>query len=318
MRDLAPPELRYQYLESGTGMVPWIVGGVTGVATGGGTLALAVASGQVWLFVAAPILGLTLAAFGGSLTGPFVRDLKTLYALPTAIVPWGLLIDPDKRPAAVPWRAIRKISHTFIAKNRRDEDNTQRRAMFLFDLGDRRIQAVADEGTWVQTVHAFQPRLAHSASRPPASDLTGTSALDMAGLPLSLALIRRAQALIASAEGRGMLGLEGGSYRTTSSGIAGDRTRQHLYHAFWDTEAPYDPGPIAAILAAELQVKALLPHLLELILAPTPILAAAARASAVKLGASLMSAGSLDEVRFFLPDEDLEELRTWMKRKAQS
>lgn len=315
MRDLAPPELRYQFLEGGTGMVPWIVGGVTGALGVGGAVGTALALGQIWVAVAAPVVGLVLGAAGGSSIGPFEGDLKTLYAVPAAVVPWGLLVDPERRPEAVPWRKIRKISHRIISKSNRNDNYVTKRAMFLFDIGGRRIQCVADEGSWVQILHQYDARLTLSSSRPPASDLSGTSVLDTAGLPVSLALIRRAQALIASPEGRSTLGLEGGGYRTTSSGIAGDRTRQHLYQAFWDAEAPYDPGPIAAILAAELQVKALLPHLLELILAPTPILAAAARACAVKLGASLMSAGSLDETRFFVPDADLEELRSWMKRK---
>lgn len=316
MRELAPAELRYQFLEAGTGKVPWIVGGVTGAVGLGGAIGAGVATGQMWVAFLAPFVGLLLGAMGGQSVGPFERDLKTLHAIPISIVPWGLVLDPERRPEPIRWSKIKRLSHTILTKNRRDDEHAPRRAMFLFDLGTRRIQCVADEGSWVQMVHAFRPRLAISSARPPASDLAGTSALETTGLPLSLALIRRAQALIASAEGRAMLGLEGGSYRTTSSGIAGERTRQMLYQAFWDAESHYDPGPIATILAAELQVKTLLPHLLELILAPTPILAAAARASAVKLGATLMSAGSLDEVRWFIPTIDIDELRAWMSRKS--
>ncbi len=313
MRDLAPAELRYQSLDAGPGKLPWVVGGVTGGVALGGVVGTSIALGFPVFAAFGPVVGAVAALFAGFLTGPFERGLDSLVAVPVAVVPWGIVIDPDKVPEPIPWSEIKALSHRIVTSNSRHDKHAPRRALFLFNLGDRRIQAVADEGPWVTAIHTFRPKLAVSASRSFAPDLAGTSEIDRQGLPLSLALVRRAQALLDSPEAGTLLGLEGGGYRTTSSRIAGERTRQILHAAFWDSHSPHDPGPLAVILAGELRVTSLLPHLLELILAPSPLLAAVARAAAVRLGATLISAGSLDEIRDFLPEADIAELRNWME-----
>jgi hypothetical protein len=55
----------------------------------------------------------------------------------------------------------------------------------------------------------------------------------------------------------------------------------------------------------------LVPQLLHLVSAPHPIVAATAKAAALRLGAPQCRAGAIDEVAAFLFDEDRERLERW-------
>jgi hypothetical protein len=55
----------------------------------------------------------------------------------------------------------------------------------------------------------------------------------------------------------------------------------------------------------------LVPDLLRLVSSPHPIVAAFAKAAALRLGAPLNRAGTLSEIGPFLFDEDLDAIRAW-------
>src|SRR5262245_52132879 len=80
-------------------------GGRLGIAGGfgaGGALALVFATDVHALFLAAPIIAYAVnSLFKGvaRLLGPS----KEFRAVPVAIVPWGIVIDPDRQPAPVDW-----------------------------------------------------------------------------------------------------------------------------------------------------------------------------------------------------------------------
>jgi hypothetical protein len=239
-------------------------------------------------------------------------------------VPWGIVIDPDGDPTPVPWSRMRHVSFTLTQPDRnrllassfygieRDRrDDAPARALLVFETDVGAVQAAGEDGEWIAELRSLVPRVAKAAERWPAGDLYGTAFLEVNDLPVSLALFRHAEAILASADGRASLGLpEQGDYRTTHSRVAGPETLDVLRRALWKGEG-LDPGPLAAVLAAELGIAELLPDLLRLILSPSPLLAAVAKASAMRLGASLVVAGSFDEVERFLPADVMAELRSW-------
>lgn len=313
MREIAPSALRYQYLAAGPGTTPWIVGGVVGGLGAGAVFAGAVATGTLLLALAAPVAALIAGGVAAFSAGP-LEPWKNLRALPVSIVPWGLLLDSDRVATPVPWKDVRSIRYSLVKHDRREDGDARKMAIVLFEIGDQRIQASGEEGEWLASVCELYKKLALAAESPPSGDIAGAAPLDAAGLPVSLALIRRATAILDSADGRASLGLASGGYRTSGSRIAGPETREVLLRALRDGQTRFDAGPLACVLAAELGIDSLVGEILNLILSPSPLLSAAARASAVRLGASLMSAGSLAELRHFAHSSDLHELKAWMER----
>lgn len=311
MRDLAPAVLRYHFLDPGPGKRPWIVCGVTGGFGMGATVAGAFILGAPLLALLAPIVGAVAGAVTSIVAGP-LEPLRNLHAAAVDIVPWGIVIDPDGKPEPIPWSGVRSIRYTVVSQETWQGEGSSKTAVLTFAVGSRRIQAMGEEGEWVLTVCQLHKRLARAAERRPAADIAGTEGLDLGGLSAPLALASRAEAILDSADGRATLGLQSGGYRTAASTVAGEETRGALRAALFDGAAPFDPGPLACLLAARLGVGSLLPDVLQLVLSPSPLVAATARAAAVRLGASLMSAGSLGEVRHFLPAAELADLRAWM------
>jgi hypothetical protein len=315
-RDLAPPELRYQYLRAGPGRSPWALRGIAGGIGVTSAIAMFMSTGLVATLFIGPMIALLVnGMFRGAarLLGPS----KDFRAAPVAIVPWGIVIDPDRSPVPVPWQRLREVSYTRIDQNGNQSTEGAGVAVMLFDTVDAgTVQAQGEDGEWVTSMDAFAPRFARNAPRPLAGDVEGTQALETGGLPASLALVRRAEAILQSADGRAALGLEAGDYRSTSSRIAGPATRALLRDALWNDRAGPDPGPLAAVLCAELGIVDVLPDLLQLILSTSPLLAATARAAAARLGASPVAAGSVNELEDFLPGEEIAELRRWLAAAA--
>ena len=312
MREIAPAVLRYQLLDAGPGKKPWIAGGVAGVLGAAVTIGGAVSAGALELALLSPFIGGFLGAIAALSAGP-VESLQDLHAVPVGLVPWGLILDPNGSPEPVRWSQIEAIRHVLVTRSAREESQSRKVAIVTFILQDRRrVQAAAEEGDWLVFLTELHEKLAAAAAARPAGDIEGKTELEAGDLPVTLALLRRADALLESAEGRSALGLETGGYRTTSIRAAGDETRRTLLAAMFNGEARFDPGPLAAILAAKLHATPLLPRVLELILSPSPLLAAVSRAAAVRLGASLMTAGSLDETRQFVAETERAELHNWM------
>jgi hypothetical protein len=74
---------------------------------------------------------------------------------------------------------------------------------------------------------------------------------------------------------------------------------------------PADARPLAAMVAALLRLQSLVPDLLRLASSPHPLVAAVAKAAAMRLGAGKNRAGAIAEVAAFLFDEDLDRLERW-------
>lgn len=229
-----------------------------------------------------------------------------------AIVPWGVLVDPDAELRVLRWPAIRAVtvdvSHalrggTPVTVSSVVTVDTERER-----LVGRALGAVGLEGLTVN-LEAY----ASEAARPVALDLDGLEpAGEGATEPVMSELLARAADLCSSGRGAAILGLPAGGYRSVATTAAGPETVALLRSILGsDVERPADARPLAAIVAVFLGAGELVPELVRLVSAPHPVVAAVARAAALHLGAPQSRAGAVEEVAAFLFAEDYERIVSW-------
>jgi hypothetical protein len=156
------------------------------------------------------------------------------------------------------------------------------------------------------------------SSRPVASDLDGLQAVEESGLePTAALLLRHARLLCATATGAAALGLPSGGYRSVATRLAGPETVARLRAVLAsDVDTPFDPRALAALVAGELDARELVSDLQRLATCPHPMVAACAKAAALRMGAPKNRIGSIDEVASFLFEEDLDLVLGWSERRA--
>jgi hypothetical protein len=229
-----------------------------------------------------------------------------------AVVPWGIIVAPETEPRVLRWPAIKKVSV--------DVTHTLRGgtpvivASFVTVLTERETLAGRASGAvGLESLVANLDAYADEASRPPARDLEGSApAGDDATEPVATLLLKLAEELCSSGSGAARLLLPAGGYRSVSTRRAASETLEELHAALYSSaDTPADPRPLAAILAGMLGARELVPDLLRLVSSPHPMVAAFAKAAAIRLGAPLNRAGALAEIGPFLFDEDLEAIRAW-------
>jgi hypothetical protein len=154
---------------------------------------------------------------------------------------------------------------------------------------------------------------AEEAARPVALDLEGLEeAGNGATEPVVGELFAHAGELCSTGRGAAQLGLPPGGYRSMATASAGPDTLA-LLRSILETSPKIgaDARPLASIVAVLLGARDLVPQLLRLVSAPHPIVAAVAKAAAVRLGAPQSRAGAIAEVADFLFEEDRERLERW-------
>jgi hypothetical protein len=229
-----------------------------------------------------------------------------------AVVPWGVVVTPDTDPRVLRWPAVRRVtvdvSHTmrggtpFIV------------ASFVTVHTEHEVLTASAPGAvglerLVVNVGAY----GEEAARPQASDLDGlVPAGDDATEEVAESLIKHAEELCASGSGAARLALPSGGYRSVATRRAAPETLRELHTALYAVlDTPADPRPLAAILAGMLGAIELVPDLLRLVSSPHPMVAAFAKAAALRLGAPLERVGAVDEVAAFLFEEDLHAIQSW-------
>jgi hypothetical protein len=261
------------------------------------------------------LTALGCAAAGASLsTLLFAREGRERGARQTAmaIVPWGVLLEPDVDTRVLRWPAIREV--TVSASHSLQGGTPRVVATSVRVVTEREVFAGRMSGpAGLEGLMANLTRYAEEAALPVASDLEGQEACgDGATEPVIDDLLRAAEALCTTAQGAARLLLPPGGYRRISNGSVGPETQSLLRATLNGAGASSaDPRPLAAIVAAMLGARELLPELLRITVSPHPVVAAVARASALRLGATRTRAGSIDELAAFLFEEDRERLHGW-------
>ncbi len=266
------------------------------------------------------LTALGLALGGGTLAGLFLgRDAITPGVRQTAmtIVPWGVLLEPDGDVRVLRWPAIRDIR--VHASHSRKGGTPAVVATSVEVVTEHEIWSGQRAGAaGLEGLTANLQRYAEEASRPVAIDLDGrTASADGVTEPVVDELLRAAEALCTTGQGASQLLLPPGGYRVISNRGVGPETLALLRGTLaGEVASEADPRALAALVAAKLGARALLPELVRLTLSPHPVVAAAARAAAIRLGGARHRVGSIDELGCFLFEEDCAQIARWAEETS--
>jgi hypothetical protein len=265
--------------------------------------------------VGAVIAATSVALVWRRLAGPLRR--MDAGGAPFAIVPWGVLIDHAESPRVLRWAAVRALHvHTMYGRDAAATTSTLWSMVTL--QTERELFAGRTAGAApLERLLAHLEAYAREQDQRIAVDLEGTRASDTAPLePEFERILGAALELLMSQPSSHRLGLET-SYRTTGGRAAGMETVASLRGILRDRRASkLDRRPLAAVVAAELGLRELVPELVALVQSPHPMVAACAKAAALRLGASSAKVGVIDEVAPFLPPEDVDTLGAWIVQGA--
>jgi hypothetical protein len=222
-----------------------------------------------------------------------------------AIVPWGVIIDLRAEPRILRWPAVRNID---VAVKHAVDGGTPSIVSSLVTIRTEReaFSGRAYGAVGLETLMANFEAYAQEASRPVSLDLDGHEIFDdVEASPIVSELWNRAQELCSTGRGAAELSLPPGGYRRMAVSKTSPETLALLSRVLeGDMPGVADPRPLAAFVVALLGTRDLIPALVRLANRPHPLVAAAARAAALRLGVPLAKTGSLDEVSDFLSDDD--------------
>jgi len=311
MRRAPPPDFRYVWLAPGPSS--------TALALGAGIVGVAGVDAALWSVGHEPItLGLTFLG-GAAFALTFLRNGARLpkaagaRAVAMAVVPWGVIVEPDAEPRVLRWSAIRKIS---ISATHAMNGGTPAvvASIVTVETEHERLAGCAPGAIDLESLTVHCAAYAEESAMPVARDLDGMEPCEGGATePVVGELLREAEELCTTSRGAARLHLPPGGYRTLSTRAAAPETLALLRGVLGasDGVGAADARPLAALVAGLLGASELLPDLLRLINAPHPLVAAVAKAAALRLGAPQSRAGAVDEVSAFLFEEDTERLTQW-------
>lgn len=231
--------------------------------------------------------------------------------------PWGILLEPEDETEeddarVLRWAAVERVSLTTVYGRDQGTPSTLFSTVHVETKSERwtgRSHGAAPLDSVLVHMEAYAREQSHAV----ALDLEGTRAGEGPFEPDFEPLLSSALEAIESAPSSHRLGLPPSGYRRASARVASNVTLDVLRECLRDTRAkPIDPRAFACVLAAELGAKELASDLVKLAQSPHPLLAATARASAMKLGMPIAKTGSLEEVAPFLLPADVASLEVWV------
>lgn len=317
-RAVPPPDFRYVGLAPGLSpahMALVAAGASTGLT---GTLLLSAGPDTTSLVISLLAGGVVALSMGRQ--GAF-RLMRHARAMPVAmaIVPWGVLVRPDEEGEArvLRWAGVRAVSVDSI--HTRDTTGSPHTSWSFVTVETERERLVGRAAGQVslERLVAHLDDYARESSLPVALGLEGGAASLPTGFePAVRSLLAGARRALSEAEGADLLALGLDSYRGGPRSLTGETVR--VLRAVL-REEPGDDGDrraLAALLAGELGARTLEPELLRLVTTAHPVVAACARASALRLGVEPTRAGALLELAPFLHEDDLEALEDWIGAPA--
>ncbi len=309
-KSVPPPDFRYVGLTpgpsrrgvigkaAGAGVGTFGFGLVLGAGADGPTLLLASIAGGITALLVARTLGPTL---------PLEPHAARL-----SIVPWGVLVHSEPVPRRLRWAAVKSIEVDFVHEMDHATPAT-RWSLVTIRTERETLGGRAPGQVSLERLEAFFPSYAEEAARPAALDLEGTMALDEWLEPNFELLLAEARRLINAGELAERLDLAPRSYREPRPARPSVEALGRLEAVLRDPpESAADPRPLAALIAAELGASELVPALGELVTSPHPLLAAIARACALRLGAEIKRVGAVEELVDFVPARELEQIEHWI------
>ncbi|MFT3775881.1 MAG: hypothetical protein QM820_61845 [Minicystis sp.] len=260
VRRVPPPDFRYVWLMPGPGSF--------GVVLAAAGAAVATTGALLWTGgghhpLSAGILASGVALTAGSLLGGEHRLRAPARAreVAMAIVPWGILVDPDTEPRVLRWPAIRKVT-VDVAHSMRGGTPAILASVVTVDIGRELLSGRAWGAVGLESLVANLEAYAEEAARPVALDLEGLEPTgDGATEPVIDELLTRAEDLCTTGRGAIRLGLPPRGYRSIAAAAAGPETLGLLRRILsgGGEGAPADARPLAAMVAVRLEATSLVP-----------------------------------------------------------
>ena len=218
------------------------------------------------------------AALGGARA--FVRG----DAVSMAIVPWGILVQPDLAPRILRWAAVKRVQVDMV-HGRDGGTPTTLWSVVTIETEHERLAGRTAGAVAIERLVAHVDAYAAEQAQAVALDLEGRTAAEGPYEPVVEPLLSAARSsVVGVGPDSTRLGLPPGGYRS-AIGVASGETVAVLRRLLAD-RAPRSPDPraLAAVLAAELGAAPLAADLVALVQSPHPVVAAVAKAAAHKLG----------------------------------
>ena len=307
-----PPDFRYVGLEPGPP-----ARGLLLLAPGAGACVVGAALSGVEpsAMLASAVLGAGATLLLARRRGPVLPGLTQRCRM--AIVPWGVRVEAEPAVRVLRWAAVRSVSVEFVHETDRDTPST-RWSMVTIETERERFGGRAAGGVALERLEAHFESYAEEAGRPAALDLEGTRALADPLDPEFEQLLDEARRLIRSGELVERFSLAPQSYRDAGARRATPQAASALDSVLTSpVSSMADPRPLAAALVGELGVAVLYGRVAALTTSPHPLLAAVARAAALKLGGDVKRVGALDELADFLPMSDIEQIGRWVRAPSR-
>lgn len=232
-----------------------------------------------------------------------------------AIVPWGVLIQPDQAAEirVLRWSGVRAIHiDEFHTSDMSGSTETSWSFVTVETTGERLLGRTTGPAPLERLV-AHLPSYAWEGALPVALGFGGEEHGGALGFePVARELLGSARAFLESGEGTEALALRSGTYREQTARVASKETLELLQRELRrpPTEEQ-DRRAFCAAVAGELGASELAGELVRLVTTAQPMTAAVAKAAALRLGVEPTRCGTLDEVAPFLHEDDLEVLHSW-------
>ena len=312
-RSAPPPDFRYVGLEPAPTSRE-VALGAAGFGAASFGLALALGGGaEAMTLAAASAVGVTTALLVARRRGPLMSG-ERLSQAPMAIVPWGVLVHVDPGPRILRWAAVRAVRVDLVCEMDHATPSTPW-SVVRIDTDRESFAGRARGSVSLERLEAHLEHYAAEAARPIALDLDGTMPLDAPLEPSFELLLAEARRMLHGGDLFERISIPPASYRETHGTAPSEEAVSLLQKTLLESsDAPADPRPLACVLAAEIGATELSPVVLALTTSPHPLVAAVARAAAVRLGIDLRRAGSLDELGEFVPGTDLDLITRWATR----
>jgi hypothetical protein len=226
-------------------------------------------------------------------------------------VPWGVIIDPEAETRVLRWPAVRRVH----VETRHGSDQGTPTTLFstvLVETDREAWRGRAPGAVPLDQLVTYLEAYTEEQCQPVALGLDTEGPQIDATDPACESLVAAVGAYLRSAEAARRLELPAGGYRNAGAMFASGKCIEVLGDLLRGRDGgAADVRAFAAMLAAELDARALAEDLARLVQCPHPVVAAVAKAAASRLGVPQARTGTLDEVRPFLHGEDASRLSAW-------
>jgi hypothetical protein len=308
---LAPaPDFRYVGLDPGPRSRVGLWASATfGAASFGAGLLHGISIRGVLLTAVGALAGaLALRRIGG----PVLAKKWGGQPMAMAIVPWGVILDPEGDRRVLRWPAVGGVHVEMIHGRDQGTPTTLWSVVTVQSQSGEKFVGRARGAVPLDRLMAHLEAYAEEQGRRIALDLDGDRAGEGPVEPDCEPLLGAARGWLDSADASGRLDLPPSGYRGTSARATSAKAVEVLRDVLCNrAERAIDARAFAAACAAELHAGELADDLVPLVQSPHPLVAAVARVAAKKLGVATARTGALDEVEPFLLEEDAETLRRW-------